>query len=179
MVSKQSASMQPATLALTFRRSAALTSLISLVRCFIEDFYAGVINNRNTAGRLALVVHELVENAAKYSTDGEIALFVECDLLSGAISVRTANRAAEDRIGQLRRAFAEIAAAPEAASLYMAAMPYFSSKARRAASGSNPSSAPTSLPVSFAMRARAKPMIGPIAAIGATRPVNAINPCNA
>jgi hypothetical protein len=115
-------SKQPTALALAFRPSAPSTSLISLVRCFIEDFYAEVINSRGTASRLALVVHELVENAAKYSTDGETALFVECDLPSCAISVRTANRATEARIGQLRRAFAEIAAAPDAASLYMEAM---------------------------------------------------------
>ncbi len=104
---------------LLFRPS---TDLISVVRGFVVDFYARVVDDPDTAHRLALVTHELLENAAKYSTDGEAALFVELDPAGDAVTVRTANRATEARIAVLRNTFAEITAASDAQTLYLTAM---------------------------------------------------------
>jgi hypothetical protein len=104
---------------LLFRPS---VDLISVVRCFVADFYARVIDDPETANRLALATHELLENAAKYSSDGEAALFVEYDPDGDVVTVRTANRASDDRITLLERTFAEIASAPDAAALYIDAM---------------------------------------------------------
>jgi hypothetical protein len=96
--------------------------LIGLVRCFVADFYARLIPDPGVANRLALATHELLENACKYSTDGEAALFVECDPQSRTVTVRTANRATPERIEVLRSAFAEIGGALNADALYVEAV---------------------------------------------------------
>jgi uncharacterized membrane protein len=56
---------------------------------------------------------------------------------------------------------------------------YRSSSALKAASGSNPSRAPTSLPVTFATRALAASTMGPRAASGAMRSVSTRSPRSA
>jgi hypothetical protein len=84
--------------------------LISLVRQFVENFYAKVIGDPNVVSRLALTTHELLENAAKYSSDGSTSLYVEVDPKNGSVLVRTANPATATEIDSLRRWFAEIAA---------------------------------------------------------------------
>jgi hypothetical protein len=104
---------------LLFRPS---VDLISVVRCFVADFYAKVVENTNTAHRLALATHELLENAAKYSRDGEAALYVELDPSSNSVTVRTANRATAERIAMLEGIFREISGAQDAGSLYAEAM---------------------------------------------------------
>jgi hypothetical protein len=100
---------------LVFRPS---VELISLVRRFVADFYIEVVSDQDTASRLALTTHELLENAVKYSTDGEAFLHVELDPHEGIVSVRTRNRASPSQIEALRGNFAEIAAAPDASALY-------------------------------------------------------------
>lgn len=57
-----------------------------------------------------------------------------------------------------------------------AAFVYRSRSALKAASGSNPSRAPTSLPVTFATRARAASTMGPRPASGAMRSVSTRSP---
>lgn len=101
---------------LLFRPS---VQLISVVRCFVSDFYAGVVADPDTASRLALATHELLENAVKYSSDGETALNIEVDSVSGSVSVRARNRADKSRIEALKRAFDEISGAADAATLYL------------------------------------------------------------
>jgi hypothetical protein len=100
---------------LVFRPS---VQLISLVRRFVEDFYQNVLADDAAASRLALATHELLENAAKYSTDGSASLYVEVDTTGGAVLVRTTNRATTEQIDRLRAAFAEIEAARDVDSLY-------------------------------------------------------------
>jgi hypothetical protein len=94
--------------------------LITVVRRFVADFYIQVVPDQDTASRLALTTHELLENAVKYSTDGEAALYVELDKAAGTVAVRTRNRATEAQIAQVRTTFAEISAAPDATVLYAA-----------------------------------------------------------
>ena len=82
--------------------------LISLVRQFVENFYAKVIGDPNVVSRLALTTHELLENAAKYSADGSTSLYVEVDSKRGSVLVRTANPASDAEIDSLKTWFAEI-----------------------------------------------------------------------
>jgi two-component sensor histidine kinase len=96
--------------------------LISLVRCFVADFYTKAVPDPDAAQRLALTTHELLENAAKYSADGEAAILVELQPGTGAVSVRTANRATGAQIAALQSAFAEISTAPSASAYYAEAM---------------------------------------------------------
>src|SRR5260370_21094207 len=87
---------------LLFRPS---VNLIHVVRCFVTDFYAKVVVEPDTVQRLALATHELLENAHKYSNDGDVALFVECDIESGAVSARTMKRASTAQIVAGEQAF--------------------------------------------------------------------------
>jgi len=96
--------------------------LIHVVRCFVADFYAKVVVEPDSVQRLALATHELLENAHKYSSDGDVALFVECDIASRNVSVRTMNRASPAQIAMVEQAFRAMSRAPDAASFYLEAM---------------------------------------------------------
>jgi hypothetical protein len=100
---------------LRFRPS---SNLITVVRSFVEDFYMKVMDDPDVASRLALTTHELLENAAKYSTDGEASIQVQVMAETGTVNVRASNRAAPARIVLLRKCFEEIGAAPDARELY-------------------------------------------------------------
>jgi two-component sensor histidine kinase len=100
---------------LVFRPS---VELISIVRRFVSEFYEQVVADADAAGRLALATHELLENAAKYTTSGETSLHVELDRVAGAVSVRTRNRTDPARIAVLRRRFDESAAVSDPTVFY-------------------------------------------------------------
>jgi hypothetical protein len=99
---------------LTFRPS---IDLIPVVRRFVADFYIQV-TNEDAASRLALATHELLENAAKYSSDGTAILEVRVDTGARTVSIRIRNLATPERIRLLRHCFDEIRAAPNAGALY-------------------------------------------------------------
>ncbi|MDB4996675.1 MAG: uncharacterized protein JWM74_4107 [Myxococcaceae bacterium] len=101
-------------------------NLITLVRRFVSDFYSHVVEDEDTAGRLALATHELLENSAKYVSAGETALHIALDREAGAVLVRTRNRADPAQIALLQKTFDEIAAAPDSAQ-------YFKTVLRRSA----------------------------------------------
>lgn len=102
---------------LVFRPS---VDLISIVRCFVSEFYARVVDDSDVASRLALATHELLENAAKYTTGGETYLHVDLDRSTGTVTVRTRNRTNPARIAVLERSFNELAGAKDPAGLYNA-----------------------------------------------------------
>ena len=75
--------------------------LISLVRRFVEEFYEKVSSDPNVVSRLALTTHELLENAAKYSSDGSTSLYVEVDAKHNHVLVRTTNPATAQNLAAL------------------------------------------------------------------------------
>ncbi len=99
---------------LTFRPS---VDLIPVVRRFVADFYIQV-TNEDAASRLALATHELLENAAKYSSDGTAVLEVRVDAVARTVTIHIRNRATPERIRLLKECFDEIRAAPDASTLY-------------------------------------------------------------
>jgi hypothetical protein len=99
---------------LTFRPS---VDLIPVVRRFVADFYIQV-TNEDAASRLALATHELLENAAKYSSDGTAVLEVRVDAAARTVTIHIRNRATPERIRLLQECFDEIRAAPDASTLY-------------------------------------------------------------
>jgi hypothetical protein len=69
--------------------------LVSVVRRFVGAFYEHVLTDRELASRVALAAHELLENAVKYSIDGETSIRMDV-LGQGDIVIRTRNRANAD-----------------------------------------------------------------------------------
>ncbi|HVU00771.1 MAG TPA: hypothetical protein VHE30_03435 [Polyangiaceae bacterium] len=100
---------------LVFRPS---VELISVVRRFVAEFYERTLDDLEIASRLALATHELLENAAKYSADGETKLYVRVDRADGSVVVRTENRATTTQIDALREWFSEFEAAGDADTIY-------------------------------------------------------------
>jgi len=100
---------------LVFRPS---VDLITIVRRFVSEFYTRVVDDADVAGRLALATHELLENAAKYTTGGETYLHVDLDRDSGAVTVRTRNRTDATRIAALGQSFEELSATADPDVLY-------------------------------------------------------------
>lgn len=115
----------PSHFELTFHPS---LDLVADVRDFVETFYRHLLADGDLTGRLAIATHELLENAAKYSSDGETSLRIEIAQASGArsITVRTRNRADDRHVSTLRGYLDEIRASsdPEA---------YYHQRMRRAA----------------------------------------------
>ncbi len=100
---------------LVFRPSVAL---ITIVRRFVSEFYSRVVDDADVAGRLALATHELLENAAKYTTGGETYLHVDLDRESGVVTVRTRNRTDPARIAVLVGSFEALGRAADPGVLY-------------------------------------------------------------
>jgi hypothetical protein len=92
--------------------------LITIVRRFVSEFYSRVVDDADVASRLALATHELLENAAKYTTGGETYLHVDLDRDTGAVTVRTRNRTDVAQIATLVRSFAELSGTNDPALLY-------------------------------------------------------------
>ena len=90
---------------LTFRPN---FELISIVRRFVSAFYDHILSDRDATSRIALATHELLENATKYSTDGETAIRIEVTTSCEAIRIRIWNRATLEHINNLHERFAEM-----------------------------------------------------------------------
>ena len=95
---------------LVFRPS---VELISIVRRFVSEFYEQVVEDPDAASRLALATHELLENAAKYTTVGATSLYVELDRKAHTVTVRTRNQTSAEHIAVITRSFAESDATPD------------------------------------------------------------------
>jgi hypothetical protein len=119
----------PTCLELAFRPD---LGLVTDVRDFVESFYLRVLGDRDTSSRLAIATHELLENAVKYSIDGETSLRIEVVPAPGshAITVRTRNRAQELHVTTLRVYLDELRASSDPGAYYLQRM-------RRAARGTD------------------------------------------
>jgi hypothetical protein len=109
---------------LTFRPD---LELVTDVRDFVESFYLRVLQDRDLSGRLAIATHELLENAVKYSLDGETSLRIEVVPArdaddARAIAVRTRNRAREPHVATLLGYLDEMRAAADADAYYLQRM---------------------------------------------------------
>lgn len=87
---------------------------------YVRDFYGNVLSDPDACARVMLTAHELLENAAKYSADGHGQL--EIDLLErdgqAYVRIKTCNRAAGERLAELRRFFDESGRTPDPIALY-------------------------------------------------------------
>jgi len=119
----------PTYLELTFRPD---LELVTDVRDFVEAFYLRVLRDPDLSGRLMIATHELLENAAKYSLDGETSLRIEVvpGPAAHAITVRTRNRAEDHHVTTLRVYLDEMRASADPDAYYLQRM-------RRAARGTD------------------------------------------
>jgi hypothetical protein len=86
--------------------------LVSVVRRFVSNFFDEILADEDTSSRIALATHELLENAVKYSSDGEAVLVLE--LLAGPsgkmVNVEISNRADDRHTKTLAKLFDDMRA---------------------------------------------------------------------
>ena len=86
---------------------------VTLVRRLVAAVSEQVLTDPDLISRIGLATHELLENAVKYSTDGETTIYLE---VAGAaepqtVTVRTRNRGSVEHASSLARNIDEIGAA--------------------------------------------------------------------
>jgi hypothetical protein len=108
---------RPAYVELNFRPN---VTLVSVVRRFVSDFYSKALDDADGTSRVALATHELLENAVKYSKDGETTIRIEVTLAPGPkqVSIRLTNRAAPEHVAAIREILDGVAKAESAFLFY-------------------------------------------------------------
>jgi hypothetical protein len=101
------------------------SNLVSAARRFLEEVYEKVFTeDHDMVGRIALTVHELLENAVKYSSAGNTSLSVaiEPGETSDQLTITVSNPAHLGHLTTLRTTLAEIAAARSPFEYYLQLM---------------------------------------------------------
>ena len=92
---------------------------VSALRRFLEVHYRRLVPDPQLIDRLAVTVHELLENAAKYSAGGGSRLTVEIDPSTPhALSVCVANQADPRHLPGLQETIAELTNAADPLDVY-------------------------------------------------------------
>jgi hypothetical protein len=110
---------QAAYFELNFRPNVAL---VSVVRRFVSEFYERFLSDPDVTSRVALATHELLENAVKYSRDGETTIRIDVDrtCTPRRVTVTLRNSAEPANIGAIREILDGIARADDAFAYYQA-----------------------------------------------------------
>lgn len=97
---------------------------ISLVRRFVEQYYERVLDDLDAVARIAMAVHELLENAAKYSSNGvaHMRIAVEPAPTAARVRLELRNRGTDQSISALKQAFDEMSQFDDPFVWYQAAM---------------------------------------------------------
>jgi anti-sigma regulatory factor (Ser/Thr protein kinase) len=97
-------------------------ALVSVVRRFVSEFYARFLSDPDGTSRVALATHELLENAVKYSKDGETTIRIEVEPPASkepkTVRVILRNRAELANIAAIREIVDGIAKAEDAFAFY-------------------------------------------------------------
>ncbi len=100
-----------------------VVELIPFVRKFVTDFYLRVVADRDAVSRVALATHELLENAVRYSVDGETRVRIEVPQdKKNTILVRTWNRTNPAHIEVVKGMFEDMLAEKDAFAYYQKMM---------------------------------------------------------
>ena len=93
--------------------------LVSVVRRFVTEFYQRFLSDPDGTSRVALATHELLENAVKYSKDGETTIRIEVEQTTPkVVRVVLRNRADEGNIAAIREILDGVAKAPDSFAFY-------------------------------------------------------------
>lgn len=101
------------------------TTLISSTRRFAGDVLGSVLRDPDSTSRIALTIHELLENTLKYSTDGQALLHVTVGSEEGGrrrVEVTARNRATPEQARDLGRRINALAEAEDPMALYVEMM---------------------------------------------------------
>ncbi len=97
------------------------TMLITSTRRFAGDVLGSVLRNPDSTSRIALTIHELLENTLKYSTDGQAQLHVTVGRDEDGrrhVEVTAKNRATPEQARDLGRRINALAEAADPMALY-------------------------------------------------------------
>lgn len=97
----------PATFATSFPPEA---QLVAAVRRFVSDFYARVLRDAESSSQVALATHEMLENAVRYCSRGDVTIRVSVSPFRSRylVRVRTRNAASPRDIAEIRRILQEL-----------------------------------------------------------------------
>jgi hypothetical protein len=108
--------------------------LVSVVRRFVTEFYQRFLNDPDGTSRVALATHELLENAVKYSRDGETTIRIEVSNdAPKRVTIQLRNRAELAHIAAIREIVDGVTKADDATAFYHQLI---ASKARNKSAGS-------------------------------------------
>lgn len=93
--------------------------LVSTIRRFTNELYTRVLD-KGLASRLALAVHEVLENAIAYSDGTETEFRIDID--NDMVNVRTWNRAAPERIAAIKAGIDHLMASSDPDAYYQEQM---------------------------------------------------------
>lgn len=95
-------------------------ALVSTVRRFVDDFYRELLDGE-MSHKLAMATHEMLENACHYSIDRRSELDIALHRFGTqyAVTIRTRNRATDERLDKVRRALDEVVGAQDPSELYV------------------------------------------------------------
>lgn len=98
--------------------------LISSTRRFVNELMNSMLANPDASSRVALTIHELLENTLKYSTDGEahLDLCVQRHEGSALVEVSASNRATPEQLLELRQRIDELREVADPMGLYVSMM---------------------------------------------------------
>jgi hypothetical protein len=92
---------------------------VSAVREFLEVHYGQILPDPDLISRMAVTAHELLENAAKYSSQGGSRLLVEVALSEPpGLSVRVASPADKQHLSTLKETIDELQSADDPFDVY-------------------------------------------------------------
>jgi anti-sigma regulatory factor (Ser/Thr protein kinase) len=94
--------------------------LVSVVRRFVSEFYQRTLKDPDVTARVALATHELLENAVKYSKDGETTVRIEIasEGEPREIAILLRNRAEDRHVAAIREIVDGVTDAPDAFAYY-------------------------------------------------------------
>jgi hypothetical protein len=94
--------------------------LVSVVRRFVTEFYQRFLNDPDGTSRVALATHELLENAVKYSRDGETTIRIEVmqNETPCRVRIQLRNRSTVEHIAAIREIVDGVNRAPDATKFY-------------------------------------------------------------
>lgn len=95
-------------------------ALVSTVRRFVTDFYKELFLDADVSHKLAMATHEMLENTVHYSIDCRSELVISLHRVGTqyVVTIRTKNRATDERLTKVRAALEEVVRAEDPAALY-------------------------------------------------------------